>query len=68
MFKAGDLVISTNRDQITGMLGVVIAVDKIVASRRGVPFKYVKVYFANAPDFKTRIIQSNFLELVNENR
>jgi hypothetical protein len=66
MFKAGDLVVSTNRDQITGMLGVVISVDKIIASRKGVPFKYVKVYFANAPDFKTRFVQSNHLVVVNE--
>jgi hypothetical protein len=64
--KTGDLVLFTSSGQITGMFGIVISVDKIVASRRGARFEYVKAYFANAPDFKTRFVQSNHLVVVNE--
>ena len=67
--KIGDLVMLREaHGELVGMLGVIVSIDKIIASKRGVPVKFVKVYFANSTNFRTLVVHNTNLKLVNESR
>jgi hypothetical protein len=67
--KVGNLVtLRQAHGELVGMLGVIISIDKITASKRGVPFQFIKVYFANSTNFRTLIVHSDNLEVMSEGR
>lgn len=65
--KTGDLVVFSSTGEIAGMFGIVLAVDPYQMGERDTHL-YVRVHFTSAPHFKTRIIQSSHLLVINENR
>ena len=68
--KVGDLVKYTSTGDVAGMKGVVIKTSpRTTWSTAGVASgAYAIVFFVNAPKWKNRTINQEYLEVLNESR
>ena len=62
--KVGDLVKYTSTGEVAGMKGIVVK----TLSQVTISGAYAIVFFVNAPKWKNRTINQEYLEVLNESR